>query len=254
MRTRRRRRRGTWLPAVGTAIPGAEDGALPELQFTIGVAATLSTIISPLLLDDTPDADAAVAAGSSLSDIIGSEYVLERIVGKLHASRVLTLGVENQDSEPAVLLGCGFFVARKNDDASGGGTDTPIGSASVIERNSNYSPLELDTTREPWIWRRTWLLGNSGGILGFPDSAEQSQLVAGLPSSTVGYGSVLDGPHIDSKVKRRIRSDDRLWFAVSTITFPVGATPTVGIGTNVVGRLDYRTFGSLRRARNTSAF
>jgi len=247
MPARRRRTRGTWFPTLGTA---GEDANWSGRTFSLVLAAgaDMATLIAPITLDRPRDADDPADAGSSLSDIIGSEYILQRIVGKLHAHR-LPPAFPNEDPGFPCLFGAGFFVARANDDASGGGPDTPIGSASLAEVTSNYSPLETDTMREPWIWRRTWILGNQGPF--FTTGVARAETSA-YPTTTAGYGSVMDGPHIDSKVKRRIRQDDRLWFAVAMSLFPPNSTDVVN--QNIVGYLDYRLFGSLRKARNTSAF
>lgn len=263
---RRRRTRGTWFPTIGTFI--ADEDSTSGKQFVLAALTTgaINTIIAPVTLDRPREGDDV--EDDSLADIIGSEYILQRIVGKLHAYRTVDLAPGSAahawDNAPAVLLGCRFFVARANDNSSGGGEDTPIGSASATERNDNYSPLEADTVREPWIWRRTWILGCHGNNVspqvdgqfygGATDSPAQPQGAFAFPPSTALYGSVMDGPHIDSKVKRRIRQDDRLWFAVSTCMWPINTAINTERNIGVRGFLDYRLFGSLRKARNTSAF
>lgn len=269
---KRRRTRGTWFPTIGTNIPpdDEENIAGREFQINMPIDGTQSTLITQLTFDEPRGSDDDVAADTSLADILGSEYVLQRIVGKLYVNRAVQLTLtgaatsfadgREADNQPAVLLGAGFFVARANDPSSGGGVNTPIGSASNDERRDNYGPLEADTIREPWIWRRTWILGALGSRPKNPgvftdvgySGATQSATVA-YPPSSCAYGSVADGPHIDSRVKRRVRQDERLWFAVSACTFPAG-TPCESGFLAVQGYLDYRIFGSLRKARNSSAF
>lgn len=246
---RRRRTKGTWLPNVGTAIN--EEETYQGRQFTLTLVAgpnNSATAISPLTFDVEFGEDADPSTTTSMADVIGRDYVLQRIVGKLFLERQVAASA-GIDPSAAVLVGAGFFVARQNDSGSGGGVDTPIGSASAIERRDNYSVLDADNVREPWIWRRTWILGVG---------QQKSNVVAGLfeagnyPCSNVYYGSVADGPHIDSKVKRRIGQDNRLWFGVSAMPYPAGAA----VAANIVvrGNLDYRLFGSIRKARNSSAF
>lgn len=252
---RRRKTRGTWFPNIGTANNDEDNlqGRFFQLNFPGGSEQILA--ISPLTFDEPRTDDTLGASDASLADVIGSEYVLQRIVGKLFIARhaaLTTVNGSEVDAQPAVLVSAGFFVARANDTASGGGINTPIGSASAAEARDNYSPLEVDTVREPWIWRRTWVLGASPTG---PNNLQPANAQSALryPPSTAWYGSVADGPHIDSKVKRRVRQDQRLWFSVSACTYP----PQTAVDTGqlaVLGYLDYRLFGSLRKAQNSSAF
>lgn len=262
---RRRRTRGTWFPTVGTFIAGDDALNGREILITPGTSGEISTVLTDLTFDRPLEGE-DIQGQDTLSQIIGSEYVLQRIVGKVFAHRRIVPDLfgpndQGQDSGPAILLGCGFFVARANDSSSGGGADTPIGSATATERNDNYSPLEADTVREPWIWRRTWILGSHGanwlssaqGVLNSPMGASSTFPAGAYPPSTALYGSVADGPHIDSKVKRRVNSDNRLWFAASVCNFPTG-TSSANDAHDVTIYLDYRIFGSLRKAKGTSAF
>jgi len=263
---RRRRSRGTWFPTIGTFIDGEDSTSGKQFVLAALTTGAINTLITPVTLDRPREGDDI--GDDSLADIVGSEYILLRIVGKLLAYRTVDLaagaGEVAFDNAPAVLFGCGFFVARANDASSGGGEDTPIGSASATERNDNYSPLEADTVREPWIWRRTWILGCHGNNVtpqmngqlygGATDSPASPQGAFAFPPSTALYGSIADGPHIDSKVKRRIRQDDRLWFAISCCTWPINTAINTERNFGVRGYLDYRMFASLRKARNTSAF
>lgn len=261
---RRRRTRGTWFPTIGTTI--GEDFPQDTLsgrtfQVTI-VSPAIQTIITSLTFDTPQEGDNLIPATETLSEIIGNEYLLQRIVGKLYGSRLSTISDQGRDINPAILFGAGFFIARANDEAVGGGDQTPIGSASEPERRDNYGVIENDTIREPWIWRRTWILGNAqAGIVNNPalggtaGSAPATLAEVGnYPTSTALYGSVLDGPHIDSKVKRRVSQENRLWLAISTTTWPLGTAPSQAFPLLLNGYIDYRLFGSLRKAKNNSAF
>lgn len=258
---RRRRRRGTWFPNIGSQI-GESLENYQGRQFNIAPAngGGIVTGILPLTFDTPFEGDRVSTGVDSLSDLIGGEYTLLRIVGKLFARYTNESLAAANPTGQACYLTCGFFVARANDEAVGGGEDTPIGSATEAERRDNYSPLEVDTVREPWIWRRSWILGLQGRQPGFSNAVVPFQAVtnpdlASWPSTTVAYGSVHDGGHIDSRVKRRIGNDDRLWFGISAANFPFGTTTTGGVNqTLITGALDYRIFGSLRKARGKSAF
>lgn len=261
----RRRSRGTWFPNIGSQI-GALPDATAGRQFALLLPVNSTEIITgifPLTMDVPQEGDNLTTATDTLSDIIGGEYVLQRIVGKCYIERqFVTNAATGRDNNPAVLVAAGFFVARANDESVGGGEDTPIGSATEAERRDNYSPLEVDTVREPWIWRRTWILGNAGsgqqlnvetGGVSFAIPATIPS-VAAYPRSTALYGSVADGAHIDSRVKRRVSQDNRLFFAVSAKSFPITVETANAEILSIVGYLDFRIFGSLRKARNSSAF
>jgi len=256
----RRRRKVTWLPTIGSVVGEGLSTASGRAFFSIGglVDGSIDTVISVLTFDQPRDIDQTDIPTTTMADTIGSEYFLNRIVGKCFAHRRFTgtiLG--SDDTQPGILFGAGFFIARANDESSGGGPDTPIGSATAQERNDNYSPLEADTIREPWIWRRTWVLGRAGR---FPAPATagggataSSDANAAYPASTALYGSVLDGPHIDAKTKRRVAQDERLFFAISAMNFPIGQESAAN-SIVVDGYLDYRLVGNLRRAHNRGVF
>jgi len=256
---RRRKTKYTWLPVFGTdmGVTGAPDDVAAGLQlFHTALETGETTVdITPLTVDQ-PREGTDLLATDPLGTVIGNEYILRRIVGKFHASIIPKRNANNDPSVHSnVCIAAGFFVARAGDTAQN--ADQPIGSASISERRTNYSPLSQDTCREPWIWRRTWILTNPAHrIMGstalgtaFPSSPT---MPIGFPESTEGYGSVADGPHIDAKTVRRIRQDERLWFAVATCSFPLGQTSDQSVG--VISYLDFRLLGALRRARNSGAF
>lgn len=247
-RMRRRRNRGTWLPTFGNDLSGT--------QFFVGgteiglplVAGQIVTGLYPLTFDYPKEPDEAGEADNSMADIIGSEYILRRIVGKFLVCREFE-AAGTADDDPAIMVTAGFFVARAGESPN---QDAPIGVAGATQSEvaRNYSPLSGSTLREPWIWRRTWILGSYGvnGITTY--SFHQARY---FPPTNTQYGSVSDGAHIDAKTIRRVGNDNRLFLAVSATPWPIGnvvADPPVAVN----ARLDYRLFGSLRKARNQGAF
>lgn len=254
---RRRRRRGTWFPTIGTDVGGLATVNGRAFALTLATD-TISTAVTAVTFDTPFEGDSITPGIDSLADIVGSEYTLQRIVGSVFATRVASLNLGLVDAEAAVLFGAGFFVARAGDASSGAGTSQPIGSGSANELRDNYSPLETDTVREPWIWRRTWILGAAGQNLvnstGTGVALAASGTTASFPASTSLYGSVADGPKLDSRVKRVVSQDNRLWFAVSATPFPFNTPVNEGETLIINGYLDLRIYATLRRARNTSAF
>jgi len=264
MARRRRRVGGTWFPNVGTQGPEGndDDDDLGRWFLHTHTNATVQDSITSILdlTFDQPLEDEAVSSGtdrSTLADIVGSEYILRRIVGKLFCF------VDANDgtlaSQFGALVTCGFFVARAEDSTTeAAGISLPIGTETAAETRENYSPAAVSTVREPWIWRRRWLLGNAG-------RAQQTGVASksGLsffPTTNAGYASVMDGPHIDAKTVRRVSQDDRLWFAASSrILNPNFADPfnppaLGGQSERVNFHLDYRLFGRLVKASARGAF
>lgn len=257
-RTSRKRTKYTWFPTIGSAV-GTDQDDVSGRAFNLSVLGTgqQSVIVSPITYDapaepgDVDPTDPGVLAG-----IVGQEYFLKRIVGKFFLQLPAKREALNDPSTiRGALVGAGFFVARANDADSGGGLGTPIGSASTAELVDNYSPLANETIREPWIWRRTWLLGNAA--FRYAEQASVTGDLAGssgtnYPSSTADYGSVMDGPHIDAKCARRISQDERLWFAVAGVRWPLDEQSNAGV--TLDGYLDYRLLAQLRKAHNRGVF
>lgn len=133
----------------------------------------------------------------SLADIEESGYRLRRIVGKL----VFLVQQVAEDAEAAsiVQVTAGFIVRRVREGistaslAAGGGPE--------------INPAALGNVMDPWIWRRSWLLGNQLGL---------DPNVTVLPGSNAQYGGGnLDGPHVDAKTARIVGPEERLFLSVT---------------------------------------
>lgn len=246
-----RRSRGTWLPTLGTQLVSENELFLSGYGGAIGnpdpyIGPPMATDVFPLTTDEPLDGD-DIGNTTRMSEVIGNEYFLDRVVGKFFAS--YTPSIANGASIGPILVCAGMFVAR----VSEANKQVPVGLTNSLTASEEYGPLEWDNIREPWLWRRTWCLGThgSGGIAGAPGNS------GCFPQSTAQYGSVADGPHIDAKTKRRVGQDDRLFLAVSTAYAPLLLDETEGpvetAGT-VAYYLDYRLHGQLRRARQTGRF
>lgn len=263
---RKRRTRYTWFPIIGSDGPGetGDDFNTLHAELTIAPDGSTTVAINPLI-PDVPLEGNAIPTGSpgQLVGALGQEYVIERIVGNCF----LSVSGPADDAPAAVfpktfLIGVGIFVARANDDTSGGGAGQPIGSATAAERNGNYSPLSPDPIREPWMYRNTWLLAT-----GRQDSNPNAQWVhfngdgqqAGISLHTTNtYSSGKAGPHFDVKSVRRIHTDERLWLVLAARTldneFVPGVQPNTVLPEGVAMVFDYRVLGALRRAHNRSNF
>lgn len=250
---RRRKTKYTWLPTLGAdkSATGAD-----ELTFSNGfswsatadktdVALPANIALFPLV-EDTPQEE-VVGAGNPLVTFIGNDYVIKRIVGKIFVECEKVAA----DTYRSVVVTAGMFVARVDDQSAGGAL--PVGASTTTLALHNYDPNFVDNIREPWIWRRSWILSNPSST-----NADATQAIHGnFPSSNCNFGSVQDGPHIDAKTGRRIRNDERLFFAATARGFSstgLDYAPQPATDLTVAGYLDIRVLGALRRARNRSNF
>lgn len=256
---RRRRQSVTWFPTLGTAgINPPDDFAGRVGILNISSTTTVTTqLILPVTFDTPVETEQATTADPMVS-LVGSEYLLRRIVGKIF------IGIDGQDGsetrvQTGVLVTCGWFVARAGDVNGTGSTDVPIGSTNTaLTDTALYGPQHPDVIREPWMWRRSWVLGTPS----IPQIINgQFPAFAGFPNNNVLYGSVSDGPHFDVKVKRRVSSDDRLWWVIqgrqiadSGQEVPIGTSGATTTATVLRFILDYRLLGTLRKAHNRGNF
>lgn len=264
---RRRKRRGFWFPNQGTlgAAPEVDDDdyglfiqhELVANDKTTSIFVTDVTFDRPLE-DDREERD-------RLNTVVGGEYILRRIVGRVFGSRGLITASNAEQRFPAILLTCAFFVARADDSAIGN-ANQPVGSSSLAELKENYAPNGNQNIREPWIWHKRWILGNptatpvNNGTA--PTVLTDPLGLTAYPPTTMGYTSKFTDGSIDQRTIRRVSNDDRLWF-VSAARFLNNAA-WIGEGVNpfdialsgqtattrVAVHLDYRLFGHFTSTRN----
>lgn len=174
----------------------------------------------------------------NLRDIAsGQDWFLDRIVGKIHLHCLAGAGGTDPSVEwGAVMVKAGFFVAHSDADDE----NTP----SLVDEE--IDPLNIDNAMDPWIWQRSWLLGN-------PNSAYHVLDGKYFPSNTADFGSVMDGGHVDTKSKRRIQREQRLFMAVSCFGYDLAHTIVTGAQVDqprIIGLADFRYFGRLASARH----
>ena len=128
----------------------------------------------------------------------GQSWLLKRLVGNIFCQYVNADG----NSDPSqfwrqALVTAGFFVSR-NIDSIQGEPDLDY---------DEYDPMFLDNITNPWIWRRSWILSNPEGNVVRDD----------FPIANSNYVGDASGPHMGSKVKRRILREQRLFFALTAV-------------------------------------
>jgi len=242
--SRRRRPKVAWFPTFGGAQDPefvAQPFAGIEVELTTGSEENGDIIWDafPLTFDETESAIATQDDPTkvTLRDIVqGNEWRFRRLVGKAFISAATaTVGSANTTLTDVAL---GFIVVKTYDDG-----------APVTDFNTT-NPLSQDSMEDPWIWRRRWILNPHGTIVpASPTTADITNIAgwAGYPSTTAGYGSVMDGPHIDAKSNRVIHRSERLYgvLALRNYNPQIGTLAAVAFNTTRL-LLDYRIVGSLK--------
>lgn len=251
----RRRRKFTWLPTVGTVGFSPEEPANSAIISEVIVEnvpngeflGTPDSVVFPII-NDFPQEPFDSNQGSTtegIGEIIGNEYVIERIVGELYVG--YTAG--NGTSGNATVLVCaGIFVAR---------SDSVQPAAPIGLTATNYSPLALQNIREPWMFYRTWLLSGGFAQVGNPFATASATGLNAVGRTNNGQNagaSMFEGPHIDVKSVRRIRQDERCYLTISA----QGYNPLGDASTTLTGKLEIimniRALGALRQAKSRGAF
>lgn len=261
MAIRRRRKAGTWLPILGqpsgeTTVDGSTAGFYSFA--TIPLDGTPTIGMHPLTFDTPQEGNTLSSASDTLAEIIGSEYICKRIVGNVlfHNDTQVSLALA-LETPPAILVTAGLFVARAGSEQEAAGPDAPVGwsNTDLTVDLQNYGPDHPAAIREPWMWRRTWILGctrrldllrASTGLLSYGASV--------YPDSTAWYGGGMrDAGQIDVKSRRRVGQDDRLFFIYTARNYPT-STPNVTVPALLDCFLSIRIFGQIVKARNRGSF
>jgi len=244
-RTRRRRSRVLWLPTFG--IQAGEDPtqadpsgvwgqlAVPGDGSVIYDAFPLTYDYSQSAYNVTEGVDQQPYEVGLIDITSGNEWFLKRIVGKFFGG-----ATSDEVDSPAAFHGLldvalGFIVCKTDDDGN------------PTTNFATTNPLARSSMNDPWIWRRRWLMNpfTSGFIGGNPGGTVDTRDTYGFlsfPSTTAGFGSAVDGPHIDQKTARRIHREERLFGVVAACSFS-NFTDTQAMQLDYL--LDYRLLGTI---------
>jgi len=231
---RRRAPRVVWLPpdrfngvgqSPGTAATSGLQNGVKRLLTTIPAGAGSSHTEIVALCQDEQTSLSQLAFGS-LADYEQSAYRLRRIVGKIWVG-IAQGNAEGTTTE--VVVTAGIIVLRTHEV---GGVLVPLNATT-----EEYSTQMLQNWSDPWIWRRSWILGNIPAEVaeGFPLFAETNATAS----------SALDGPHIDAKTARVIGPEERLFLVVTGTS--VNGDPQTTIQLNVVW--ECRVLASMRSSQ-----
>lgn len=240
---KRRKSNATWFPVTGTAW---NNGPSTYYDSTINVG-TLTpntdkvqgavSFVAPVTEDFTlPVSSWRGTLNDTLKDIVeGSTWSLQRLVGNIFVRVEPSTGEQTEnDVWDSVQVGAGFFTARAND------SDVTLPDLTFDE----FDVFGLSNIVNPWIWRRSWILQNAG--LGADNGVND------FPVSNVMYGPDSDA-HIDTKIKRRIPREHRLWFTLAVLGWDAARGSVNGTDEEqpkVKAALDLRIIGGMRSGRN----
>lgn len=236
-RRKRRRFKGIWLPpSPVNSIAG---------QVTGGLIAS-------------PSANAIKSGTLAIPGALGFGAVRDSaLVGDLNSELVVgegALAVAGYQSGTMADLSFGYSLRRivgkfacfiEQDNVADDVAGTFVITAGIIVRrvDENGDPVENDlfpdsyeAWRDPWVWRRSWVLQNAGATPGAVGGWQNCI----APAANWQYGSVADGPHVDQKTRRTIKSEERLFLDVSGIALN-GSEEQITTAVNYV--YDFRFFG-----------
>lgn len=248
---RRNKPRVVWLPQTNANSIGA-TGVLTDTVYQLftfsvtGATGTTETIEFPMVLDSQV---AIEDTGATLADIESSGYRLRRIVGKIwcQAGQTEPTISLTQITPLSVIVTAGIMV-RLADTITGA-------SISGQSRNTSINPGLIENTGDPWVFRRSWIIGNNNAS----DNLTTNQTQAGqlsrffqplnpVPANnySVLAGGVSDGPHIDQKTARIVGPEHRLFLDVSVTILGESSAPEAEVPLTVAVFTDLRVLGSLK--------
>jgi len=240
---RRKSPRVVWLPQTNANSIGDQTQVyqLDVISNLAGITGTTATSEIPLVLDSQQSVVANV--DPSLADIENSGYRLRRIVGKVWVQMAQSAPGSDASAPNSVIVTAGIIV-RRCDDATG----ASFASANDANINTGF----IGNTGDPWVWRRSWTLGDrytrdteSFVALSLSTVLAHSQFFPSCNWGAEYAGGIAEGPHIDQKTARIVGPEERLFLDVSaTILGETSNQP--GTGATIAYWTDLRVLGSMR--------
>lgn len=222
----------TIVPITGAA-GGAQFGPFPIIPDFTQEQATVTNDLAASLHDR----------------VTGNAWLLQRIVGKLHlniTSATLDSGTTDSSVWKSVFLKFGLFVARTE--------DFDQNSADLFADEA--SPCHVDNAMDPWIFQRSWILGNP--LHNAVANTFEPRRVLWPTNTSAVEGGLHCGSHIDTKSKRLISREHRLFGILEGRGWDPAilemAPGTESAQPSFSGILDLRVYGSLRNSKPGSSF
>lgn len=236
---RRRKTKVVWLPGTNAfsadsaaiAAPNTTTWQLQTSSIFGSIAGDHTAFEIPVTLDGSQSDP--LNATSSLADIESSGYRLRRVVGKVY---ILIAQSINDDTTAVFGVTAGLMVRRTG--TGGAASLAQLAPAVAGENGSELNPGLIDNSMDPWVWRRSWLLGDNG------TNATNPLDVTQIPANNYGYQypGPLEGPHVDQKTARIVGPEERLFLDVGVTTILTRTTDTT-----IVLITDLRVLASMRQ-------
>lgn len=237
----KRRNRSTWFPILGFFnTEGAQNTSWDARPVTVNASGVSNVFALPLIPDQTHDPADVATEGYSLRDYVeGQTCIIDRVVGKINWALQSEAAASPRDVWTTVICASALAVLPVGEDSP-----TP-----EIASNE-WDPLLATNLDKPFLWRRTWILGDQSS------TGTGGKLPLFFNSTNNQAGSVLDGPHLDTKgTKRAIRKNERLFMIHSIMGIETASGEQVASEDGaavVIG--DFRVLGRLIRGKNRSLF
>jgi len=219
--------RVVWLPPTNlNSIDNVTiSSGIQAIRVDVSPANPTATGEIPVVIDGTSTDPLDPAA--SLSDIENNGYRLRRIVGKIWVRMD-----QVDDASTLFAIVTAGLIVRKAEQSTGQSYAELTGSDELI------GPSQIRNYGDPWIWRRSWLVGNNLS----PNKTEQSPLFP----ETNEFFSALDGPHVDQKTARLVSAEERLFLDVQVRSNHAGDAPPDEIPVSTLILTDLRVLASMR--------
>jgi len=255
---RRRRARPLWFPPLGAGFTVNEVQDFTggsTFQVPVKANGEITSAFLPVTFDvgqENELVQSAQGGNITLADLMSSAWRLRRMVGNVFATYQVTgeAALDPAGNTPAAgLFSVGAMVLAQDASGAPANADFPAG-------------VRRDDYTDPWIWRRTWILGYGQKVLrqntsppnlyGIRDSfaalADEEACFANFPRSNTDYGYLAGGPHIDQKTNRVIGPEERLFLLFSTKALPLATVYTTD--NFITGYFEFRLLGGLAKASN----
>lgn len=207
-------------PAVMRGLIQVPPGASPGTYtvWTGGIAGDMANDESVLVNATT---------GVTLADIYRSGYRLRRVCGQFFAA--WEQADVDVDSPCNVMLTMALQVMQTDD--NGNPADVPAAIPDIYE-----------TTRNPWIFRRSWILTNY--------AQNPTGQKYGLISTGNAALNVREGTFFDQKTARTVGRDQRLFMMVQCT--PLDGDPVGAATGNIFFWWNFRMLGSLFKVSSSN--
>lgn len=234
----RRRRKYTWFPNLGLDVHSDNEPhkKVSGVNFNLLVeppsSTTFARAIIPLTFDQ-PKSEAEITEDTTLSELQGSAWALRRVVGNIQCAwGWVNAAAGAPPQTPAVLVGAALAVIPWDEYSN-----TP---------EADVNPLLAEDINEPWIWRKTCILGAQQINSAYSSNSTVNALLS-FPVNTSFYPQSRF-EYVDQRTMRTVSGDERLCLIVSAAQITPAPEPTDE--PTVFGYFDYRLLGALRRRRN----